>query len=398
MSPTTEALADRRRTVRDFIGKYREQLEHALPKHVSADRLLRTFFTELSKTPTLLDCSDVSLLGALIQAAQLGLEFGALGHAYLVPFRRGQRLEVQLVPGYKGLLKLARNTGQVSTVAARIVHVGDDFQMSYEPPMLHHVPRSKPTTQRVNDRTELVWPATHYYASARLMSGDQQFEVMSREEVEAHRDRYAKGARNPDSAWQTNFPEMALKTVLRRLCRLLPASVELERALVLDHQARHEEPQRLGTVAGMLLPELPVEDEDPEPAPADADAERVAAELAEELSVLRTRVNTAEVGLTEAEVTALRMQHLRTPDLPSVREPAVLQDYLTALPRVPRLPANPKVVAALLASFERAGVSSARVVAARGGRVPAKWTAVDIAELTALIDAGPEAIRDAFAA
>jgi recombination protein RecT len=305
--------------------------------------MLRTFFTELSKTPALYDCTPVSLLGALIQAAQLGLEFGIIGHAYLVPFRnrrRGNIREAQLIPGYKGLLKLARNSGEISTVSAHVVHAGDHFRYAYGlNPMLEHVPaESGPTVTRMADGVEVTWPITYFYAAARMRDGGSEFEVMSLAEVEMHRDRYAADKRE-DSAWATNFPEMGLKTVLRRLCRLLPQSVELSRALVLDAHARKAESQDLGALVGVSGSEWttpPAEDptEDtatPSPPPAgDPDATK------RECDTLAALVTGAERAFPPDDVKRLRDQHVggKTPD--AVTDPAVLQDYLAALSKVPR--------------------------------------------------------------
>jgi recombination protein RecT len=264
MSIAVGALAPKIRTVRTYLLAQQGQLEAALPTFMNPTRFLRAAFTEFSKTPSLYECSTRSLLGALIQCAQLGLEPGVLGHVYLVPFknRRKGTVEVTVIPGYKGLLSLARRSGDISTIQAHPVYAGDLFRYAYGlEPLLEHVPSQDPMVSIVNGQ-RIERPLTHVYAVAKLKDGGAQYEVMTVAEVEAHRDRYVRVA--PDSAWSTNFIEMALKTVLRRLCRLLPASTELTRAIALDAQVRHGEPQNLATlVAGSeeVAIDVPQEDE-----------------------------------------------------------------------------------------------------------------------------------------
>jgi recombination protein RecT len=227
-------------TVRDLILKNRAQIELGLPKFLNADRLIRTSLTVFSTTPGLLDCTPRSFLGAVIQCAQLGLEPGVLGMAYLIPFKNNKAgtVEVQFLPGYRGLLALARRSGEISTIQAHCVYAEDAFTRRYGlEPKLDHVPSDKA------DRGEI----THVYAIARLKDGGVQFETMTRAEVDKHRDRYSRAAKS--GPWQTEYPEMAKKTVLRRLCKLLPASVELQTAVALDERAELQLPQGLTDLA-----------------------------------------------------------------------------------------------------------------------------------------------------
>lgn len=240
---TTDTLPSAKQkvtTIRDLIEKNREQIKNALPQHLPVDRMVRVFFTALSINPKLYDCTPRSLMGALIQCAQLGLEPGVLGHAYLVPFKN----EVQFIPGYKGLVDLTRRSGEVSTVMAQVVHAKDLFKFAFGlNPVLEHTPSD------AQDRG----PATHIYAIIRLKDGGALFDVMTKGEVDGHRDRYSKAAKN--GPWVTNYEEMAKKTVLRRVCKLAPVSVETQRAVVLSETAEAQLPQNLGDAF-----ELPAEE------------------------------------------------------------------------------------------------------------------------------------------
>lgn len=240
MTEVVPSLKSKVETVRDLILKNRAQIELALPKFMNTDRLIRTALTSFSTTPALLDCTPRSLLGAVIQCAQLGLEPGIIGMAYLVPFRnkKANTVEVQFIPGYRGLLALARRSGEISTIQAHCVYAEDAFQRRYGlDPKLDHIPSDKA------DRGDI----THVYAIARLKDGGVQFETMTRAEVDKHRDRYSRAAK--EGPWITEYPEMAKKTVLRRLCKLLPASVELQTAVALDERAELQLPQGLTDLA-----------------------------------------------------------------------------------------------------------------------------------------------------
>ena len=152
-----------------------------------------------------------------MQSAQLGLEPGsALGQAYLVPYGN----QCQLILGYRGMIDLARRSGQVLSLNAYAVRDGDDF--SYQlglRPDIHHVP--SPEAGRDTK------PITFVYAVATLRGGGYQFEVMSRAEVEKVRSTSASyKCKKEKSIWGTHFEDMAKKTVIRRLFKYLPVSIE----------------------------------------------------------------------------------------------------------------------------------------------------------------------------
>lgn len=209
--------------------KIKQQMALALPKHMNADRMARIALTEMRKTPALAKCNQASFLGAIMQCAQLGLEpGGTLGHAYLLPFGNGKATDglsnVQLIIGYRGMIDLARRSGQIISLTARTVCANDQF--SYQFGLhedLQHVPAD-------GDRGAV----THVYSVARLKDGGVQFEVMSRADVELVR-KQSKAANN--GPWVTHWEEMAKKTVCRRLFKWLPVSIELQTAVSLDEKA-----------------------------------------------------------------------------------------------------------------------------------------------------------------
>lgn len=185
----------------------------ALPRTsgLTPERLARIAVTTLRTTPALAKCSVPSLLGALVQCAQLGLEPDPrLGLAYLVPY--GQ--DAQLIVGYRGMIALARRSGEVASVEAHVVYDRDAFECSYgAAPVLTHTPCLQ------GDRGEPF----AVYALARFKDGTLLWDVMTADEVEKVRSRSRASKGGP---WVTDWAEMARKTVVRRLAKYLPLSVE----------------------------------------------------------------------------------------------------------------------------------------------------------------------------
>lgn len=209
---------------------FQAQMALALPKSMTAERLTRIVMTECRKVPALMNCNQESFFGAVLQCAQLGLEPGsALGHCYLLPFGSGKardgRPNCQLIIGYRGMIDLARRSGQIVSINAYCVHEKDEFE--YElglHPDIHHKP--SPLADR--------GPVTYVYAVAQLKGGGVQFEVMSRAEIEAVRTQSKAGTSGP---WVSHWEEMARKTTVRKLFKYLPVSIEAVRAVEIDEKS-----------------------------------------------------------------------------------------------------------------------------------------------------------------
>lgn len=237
-------------TVADFFNANRASMAAVLPKHVSPDRMLKIALQAVRTTPALQECTSKSLLGAVIQCATMGLEPNTvLGHAYLVPFNKKSGNEwikdVQVIIGYKGLIDLARRSGQIDSIAAHVVYANDEFDVSLgTEDRIRHVPFLG------GDRGEI----TAFYAVAKLKGGGHAFEVMSKHQVDAVRDGSkawqdaVKCKKTGTAPWGAHYPEMGRKTVIRRLAKYLPLSVEFATAAELDALAEAGKPQGLDGV------------------------------------------------------------------------------------------------------------------------------------------------------
>lgn len=215
------------KSIRQYVKTMEPAIAKALPSVMTPDRFTRIILTALSSNPKLSECSPASFLGAMMTAAQLGLEPNTpLGQAYLIPYRNKGRLECQFQLGYKGLIDLAYRSGEVKAIQAHTVYENDEF--SYElglEPKLRHVPAK-------SDRGA---PA-YFYAVFHTKDGGYGFEVMSLEDVEAHAKRYSKAYSG--GPWQTNFEEMAKKTVLKRALKYAPLKTDFARAVASDETVK----------------------------------------------------------------------------------------------------------------------------------------------------------------
>ncbi len=209
---------------RDYLDARRGNLATVLPKHLTPERVIKIALAAYSKTPKLRECSMDSVYAAVLQAAELGLEpGGALGHAYLVPY--GQTCT--FIPGYRGLIELARRSGEIESIEAHVVYERDTFKLRFGLDLtLEHEPYLD------GDPGKLRF----VYGIARLKGGERQVEVMTKAQIDAIRARSRSGNNGP---WVSDYEEMARKTVVRRLCKYLPLSPE--RAQPLSTAIEHDE-------------------------------------------------------------------------------------------------------------------------------------------------------------
>ena len=261
MSATVAELKDRKplatmkpkEQISYLLTQRKAEIAKMLPKHLNAERLLKVAQIAATTTPALAKCDVASLVGAIGQCAQMGLEPNTvLGHAYLVPFNTKRKdangqdrwvNSVQVIIGYKGLIDLARRSGQIISIAAHEVCQNDEFDMVYG---LDEKLAHKPA---MGERGDVIG----FYAIAKLKDGGHAFEFMSRHQVESIRDgsqgwqqavKFKKQAIHP---WQAHFVEMGRKTVIRRLSKFLPLSIEFQTASALDEMAESGRDQHIDT-------------------------------------------------------------------------------------------------------------------------------------------------------
>ncbi len=240
--------------IETLIQKSVTELGKALPKCMSAERLVRIALTSIRLNPKLASCTPESFLGALFQSAQLGLEPNIEGQAYLIPYNNSKKEngkwvkkdEVQFQIGYKGYIELFYRHGAACSIDMHTVYANDifDYQYGTDPHLIH-----KPS---LKDRGEPI----AYYAIATLSNGGRIFKVMTHQECIEHgkthskcyitkkwdetKNRYIEVSPHFDenSPWYKEQKAMCKKTVLIQLAKLLPKSVELQKALAMDNTTK----------------------------------------------------------------------------------------------------------------------------------------------------------------
>ncbi|HVM30757.1 MAG TPA: recombinase RecT [Candidatus Limnocylindrales bacterium] len=227
------------------LERRRSVVEASAASLIDPQRLKAVVLSQFTRTPALWDCEPVSIARSVVEAAQMGLEpTGAIGGAHLVPFRNSKtgKTEAQLIIDYRGYVQLARRSGEVSKVWARVVREKDEFYVEAgTDDELHHRPylgQDDPGN------------VTHVYAVIRYRDGSQQFDWDTRAWVESIRKRSKAADKGP---WVTDWAEMAKKSILRRLLKTAPLTVEARRAIEMEEQAEAEVAQhRSGRPSGAV--------------------------------------------------------------------------------------------------------------------------------------------------
>lgn len=232
--------------VSSLLAKQADAIKAALPAVMTPERFSRIALTAVSGNPKLQEAvvkSPMTFLGALMTAAQLGLEPNTpLGQAYLIPYNISKKVNGQWVKtpscnfqiGYRGLIELAYRSGEVTNIYAKTVYANDKFE--YElglDPKLVHIPAK-------SNRGDPVY----YYAVFQTKGGAKGFDCWSYDDALEHAKRFSK-AYDKDSntfsgPWGTDFSAMARKSVLISALKYAPMKTDFVRAIVNDTAVRSE--------------------------------------------------------------------------------------------------------------------------------------------------------------
>ena len=238
----TAIAATQGTSLQNLIEKSVKELGRALPDGLRPERLVRIALTCIRLNPDLGRCTPESFLGALFTSAQLGVEPIA-GRAYILPFNNNRKKpdgtwhsvkEAQFILGYRGVADLFYRHDKAVQLDWGVIHENDTFDFEYGTNShLRHIPA-------IVNRGEVL----SYYVVATLQSGGKPFLVMSKEECLEHAKKHSKtwdkkaNKFYDSSPWATAEDAMCLKTVLIQLAKLLPLSVETQRALATDETSR----------------------------------------------------------------------------------------------------------------------------------------------------------------
>jgi len=216
-------------TVFDFMKDKRDLLADALPKHITADRLVGMFTMVINTNPELLQCSQASLIGAIVQTAQLGLMPGNINQCYYVPFNNKKKdgsvvKEVQFILSYRGMIELVNRSGKAAILAAECVHENDQwhYQQGLNPE-LDHIPAE-------TNRGRVIGA---YCIAKDSVIGEKLFVFLNREEIDKVRGA-SRAGQSDYSPWAKWYEEMAKKTAIKRICKLLPLTVDIQKKISTD--------------------------------------------------------------------------------------------------------------------------------------------------------------------
>jgi len=213
-------------TIKDFLKAYEPEFKKALPSVMTPERFTRIALTAVSQNRDLAKCTPASFAGALLNASQLGLEPNSpLGQAYLIPYYNSKNgvMECQFQVGYKGLIDLAHRSGELKSIEAHVVYENDEFEFEFGlEPKLKHIPTM------AEDKGGITW----VYAVYHLVNGGYGFEVMSKADINAHRNKFSKAKNSP--AWSNSWEEMAKKTVVKKALKYAPLKSEFVKAVNSD--------------------------------------------------------------------------------------------------------------------------------------------------------------------
>lgn len=214
--------------MKQLIVKMRGEIGAALPSQLSSDRFQRVALTAFNSNPKLQNCDPMSFIAAMMQSAQLGLEPNTLlGQAYLIPYKVKGMEKVQFQIGYKGLLELAHRSGKLKTLYAHEVRENDEFDIDYGlEQKLTHKPLLK------GDRGEVIG----YYAVYHLEPNGYSFVFMTYDEILNHGKKYSKSFEG--GVWEKEFDSMAKKTVIKKLLKYAPLSIEMQKAIAFDESVK----------------------------------------------------------------------------------------------------------------------------------------------------------------
>lgn len=250
-------------SIKGLIKRMQPGIANALPKTVSPERFTRILLTALSSNPKLQECTSTSFLGAMMQAAQLGLEPNTpLGLAYLIPYRNKGVMEASFQIGYKGLLDLAYRTGEYKDIYAHVVYENDvfEYELGLDQKLVH-----KPA---MSNRGNPI----AYYAVYHLVNGGYGMYVMSIDDVINHKNKFSKTSNN-NGPWVSDFDAMAKKTVLKQLLKYAPKSVELANIIEADESIKHVEEKEVNKDLDMSMVHNDADYYDISPVPDNVDPE-----------------------------------------------------------------------------------------------------------------------------
>jgi len=220
-----------------LLETQRNAIEEAIPKYMTVERMMRIAQSAYSNNEKLMKCDPMSIIGGVMLSAQLGLEINSpLGEAYLIPYNNFKTniKYAQFQIGYRGILNLAYRTNIYKMIGAWCVYENDEFEHELGlKQTLRHIPAKKP-----------IGSPIYYYAIYKTVNGGEGFTVMSKEQIEDHKNKFSK----TENVWKSNYDSMAKKTVLKMVLNYAPKSIEYQKFVAQDGSVKREISSDMSTI------------------------------------------------------------------------------------------------------------------------------------------------------
>lgn len=239
-------------SIADLIKAMEPEIRKALPEVITPERFTRMALSALNTTPKLAECTQLTFLAALMNAAQLGLEPNTpLGQAYLIPYNNKGSMECQFQIGYKGLIDLSYRNPQMQVIQAQAVYENDefDYELGLNPRLVH-----RPTLLKRGE-------VKAFYGYFKLTNGGYGFEVMSRNDIDRYAKEYSKSFDAAFSPWKNNYVGMAKKTVIKQALKYAPLKIEFRKALSTDETVKTELSEDMSELYGEDIYDIPYEEQ-----------------------------------------------------------------------------------------------------------------------------------------
>jgi len=230
-------------TVSQMMKQYEPYFKQAIGDEIKTKQFMRTCLTYFNQTPALMECTQTSLIGALMTCAQLKMvPSPILGHVWLIPFKnnkKGGAMECQFILGYKGMIELFYRNQMSNALFPMTVYDDEKFEVYYgtESRIVH-----EPAKEYHKNRK-----AVAYYVTATIgygLTSAKVFWVMTPDEAKDYAYHYSKAYRDDIannrqcSPWSTAFDSMVLKTCMRQLFKWLPISIEMQTMIAQDETVK----------------------------------------------------------------------------------------------------------------------------------------------------------------
>ncbi len=233
-APTRPALA---KQLSALIAEKQPSFAQVATKYLTAERLVKLGQLAIARQPDLAKCTVASVLDCLMDCSRLGLEPHQPGGVWLVPFRTDGALVCTKIIDYRGMVDVARRSGELAALHAGLRCERDFWEYWIDasaPSLIHLVHRpaegdvdgglsGEADPESAEGRGRIVGA----YAVAKLRNGQCHAEYLTLGQINQYRAR-SRAAKSEKSPWNTDTNAMRVKTVVRRLVNLLPKTPQVQ--------------------------------------------------------------------------------------------------------------------------------------------------------------------------